>query len=473
MSRTRLATGLVAVAAVFALGSRAPAAMVLGPVEFADPTEFGHYFTHVSSSHVAFNAADDEGHGAGGYIEHPTNTFSHRAFVYDPDDAVGGAGQTFTDFTADVDFRANDGGAGVGFYFHGSRTDAHWAFFQVDEGGLERVRFFRDRNSTTGSGGALATGSSDRTADTTLTLDDWVHVRLDVQNVNGGSQVQATLSAWASQTNWSGTPLFSETFTYTAGESDVSDGEVGVSIFYGGVQGGQAVDNFALYQLGTAPARAASYVPLTGATETYSPSSSLDAASSIDNVFSASSRGWAISNQTGVDQTAVFQVDGAPLHTAALEILTFVLESNDPSGAAQHILGKFRISATGDPDPTVTSGATWTVLEPISAFAAANSLTINGDQSIIAGTTIIPGIDTYTIEVEIPTSLSHITGFRLEALADVALPSGGPGLASNGNFVLSHFAVLTRVPEPSTLALAGLGLAAIGLVTTRRRRRPG
>jgi len=472
MSRTKLVIGLAAVAAVFALASRVPAAMVLGRVEFADPTEFGHFFTHVSGGHVAFNAADDGGFGDGGYIEASDTSYTHRAFVYDPDDAVGGAGQTFTDFTADVDFRANNGGAGVGFYFHGARTDAHWVFFQIDDGGQERVRFFRDRNATSGGGGGLATGSSDRSVNTALTLNDWVHVRLDVQNVNSGSQVQATLSAWDSQTSWGGTPLFSETFTYTAAESDTSAGEVGVSIFHGSAAG-QSVDNVVLYEYGTAPSGAAPYLPLTGATDSYHPNSSLSAATASDNVYNGSSRGWAISEHTGIDQTAVFQVDGEALHTGALQSLAFILEGNDPGGAAKHILGKFRISVTDDPDPTVTSGATWIELVPIDAFAAANTLTINGDQSVIAGTTSIPDIDTYTIEVEIPTGLTHITGFRLEALADAALPNGGPGLAGNGNFVLSHFAVLASVPEPSCAALAGLGLAAIGLVTTRRRRRPG
>lgn len=469
MSRSILASALAAAAVVPALGMRADAAMVLAPVEFPNSTVFGQYFTHVSTSQVAFNAADDGGFGAGGYIEHPATTFSHRAFVYDPNNAVGGPGETFTDFTLDLDFRPNTGGAGVGFYFHGSRTDAHWVFFQVDDSGSERVRFFRNRNAQTGAGGSLATGASDRSVGTSLTLNQWMHVRLDVQNVSGGTQVQATLSAWPSQTRWSSPPLFSETFTYNLAESDTSAGEVGVSIFHGNAVG-QRVDNVALYQSGTAPDRARWYVPLTGATQTNNPSSALTAAKSIDGVFDSTSRGWAISDALGSAQTAVFQVEGPPLHTAALQGLTFVVEGNDPNGAARHVLGKFRISATGDPDPTVTSGAAWTVLEPISAFAAANTLTINADRSIIAGTTGIPNIDTYSIEVQIPAGLPYISGFRVEALRDVLLPGGGPGLASNGNFVLSHFAVLTSVPEPSTLVLGSLGLACVGLAALRRRR---
>ncbi len=50
----------------------------------------------------------------------------------------------------------------------------------------------------------------------------------------------------------------------------------------------------------------------------------------------------------------------------------------------------------------------------------------------------------YTVVVE--TRLRGITGIRLEALADPRLPSGGPGRASNGNFVLNEFEV-TAAPK--------------------------
>lgn len=49
------------------------------------------------------------------------------------------------------------------------------------------------------------------------------------------------------------------------------------------------------------------------------------------------------------------------------------------------------------------------------------------------------GAGEYIIETQ--ANLSGITAIRLEALADSALPSKGPGLAENGNFVLSEFEV--------------------------------
>jgi hypothetical protein len=46
----------------------------------------------------------------------------------------------------------------------------------------------------------------------------------------------------------------------------------------------------------------------------------------------------------------------------------------------------------------------------------------------------------YTVIAE--TSLTGITGVRLEALEDASLPMGGPGMQTiNGNFVLSELEV--------------------------------
>jgi len=63
--------------------------------------------------------------------------------------------------------------------------------------------------------------------------------------------------------------------------------------------------------------------------------------------------------------------------------------------------------------------------------------------------------DTYTVELK--TDVRPITGIRLEALADKTLPSGGPGLAPNGNFVLSTIAVSSwPIPDPSSVSRVGL-----------------
>ena len=57
----------------------------------------------------------------------------------------------------------------------------------------------------------------------------------------------------------------------------------------------------------------------------------------------------------------------------------------------------------------------------------------------------------YTVNMR--TSLNKITGIRLEALSDPKLPSKGPGLADNGNFVVTELEVLSassKTPDKSS-----------------------
>jgi len=84
---------------------------------------------------------------------------------------------------------------------------------------------------------------------------------------------------------------------------------------------------------------------------------------------------------------------------------------------------------------------------------------ILGDSSILFGN---PGsVDQGSYQISYDTSLVGITGVRLEVLEDPSLPTNGPGLASNGNFVLTELSLDHQpepVPEPSGLALALLAL---------------
>ena len=60
------------------------------------------------------------------------------------------------------------------------------------------------------------------------------------------------------------------------------------------------------------------------------------------------------------------------------------------------------------------------------------------DSSLLAGGDVKPGAVTH---VWVETTLSNITGFRLEALTHPNLPYGGPGRAFNGTCALSDFLV--------------------------------
>jgi hypothetical protein len=91
----------------------------------------------------------------------------------------------------------------------------------------------------------------------------------------------------------------------------------------------------------------------------------------------------------------------------------------------------------------------WTVLDP-SEFSSAGGATLTelDDRSLLVGGAI-PAQDTYTVTLELP--IRGPTAIRVEALTHESLPRRGPGLAANGNFVLTHVAVTRRtLAEPDT-----------------------
>src|SRR5262245_8730647 len=81
----------------------------------------------------------------------------------------------------------------------------------------------------------------------------------------------------------------------------------------------------------------------------------------------------------------------------------------------------------------------WRALTPTRMVSTGGAtFTKQADGSLlVAGAN--PDKDVWTLEFE--TDLAGITAFRLEALADPSLPAGGPGRASNGNFVLNEMEV--------------------------------
>ncbi|KAA5540105.1 DUF1549 domain-containing protein [Roseiconus nitratireducens] len=97
----------------------------------------------------------------------------------------------------------------------------------------------------------------------------------------------------------------------------------------------------------------------------------------------------------------------------------------------------------------------WHPLLPSRATATNKAvLTTLDDRSILASGPKDKGV--YTIQY--PTSLPRITGFRIEALSDSRLPSSGPGLPANGNFVLTEVE-LSQSPKgekskPQSVAIA-------------------
>jgi mono/diheme cytochrome c family protein len=98
----------------------------------------------------------------------------------------------------------------------------------------------------------------------------------------------------------------------------------------------------------------------------------------------------------------------------------------------------------------------WTVLDGEAQSAGGVSIAKLDDHSFLASGNI-PDTDVYTVTS--PTANDRITAVRLEVLTHDSLPQRGPGLAKNGNFVLSEFSISSTdsqsSPSVTPLALAG------------------
>ncbi len=85
----------------------------------------------------------------------------------------------------------------------------------------------------------------------------------------------------------------------------------------------------------------------------------------------------------------------------------------------------------------------WAVLEP-KAMSASNKAVLTKEPD---GSILVTGRNTNSeVTIVVETELTGITGLRLEVLPDSRLPNGGPGRATDGNFVLNELE-LTAAPK--------------------------
>jgi len=84
------------------------------------------------------------------------------------------------------------------------------------------------------------------------------------------------------------------------------------------------------------------------------------------------------------------------------------------------------------------NASTWSVLNPVETKVTGTSQLQRHDDGSLKSTGTSAATETYVFTLNAPSAVS---GLRLEALADDELPAKGPGLAPNGNFVLTEFKV--------------------------------
>jgi len=220
-------------------------------------------------------------------------------------------------------------------------------------------------------------------------------------------------------------------------------------------------------------------VPLRQATATFSQTfnGSFLAAEAIDGI-TATPNGWAIYNGDTSAQTIAFETD-SDVTTPHFEAkFQFKYDGSD-----YHLAGRVRISVTDDDrtlfcDGLPTGGdvtANWTPVAPTAiSLPTGMTGTVQPDGSLLLGGTI-PHNATYTLFFDRP--IAKITGVRVEMMEDPSLPTGGPGLATNGNLVLSEVSLKAVPYQLAAFSIAPSGVVsgneATGTVTISKAAGPG
>lgn len=202
------------------------------------------------------------------------------------------------------------------------------------------------------------------------------------------------------------------------------------------------------------PAKPAAADPLLlnadGVTRTFEQSLRFTARGSIDGTSS----GWAIEsfplNQPDgtVNQSVVWPLVSplAPAPKGRNLLLDFILSCTSAE-ALQHTLGHFRLSYTSDPNPDLSS--TFVPMTPDAIVSTDPGITFSlVNQDILVGGDN-PNQAIYEVQFILSDISTDISGFRLDVFdangtsSDElnGLPTGGPGRAGNGNFVLTHVTV--------------------------------
>jgi len=155
-------------------------------------------------------------------------------------------------------------------------------------------------------------------------------------------------------------------------------------------------------------------------------------------------QGWAIADGTPdptASEAVVWQLVSplAPPERGRNLLLDFILSCTNQSG--QNTLGHFRLSYTIDPNPVL--GSTFFPMTPDAIVSTDPGITFSVDNQDILVGGANPNQVIYEVQFLLSDVPGDITGFRLDVIDDdgTGLPTGGPGRAGNGNFILTHVTV--------------------------------
>jgi len=236
--------------------TRATPKALFGPVQFGSLADLTNRFALVRAATNDWQSASDDNYGEGGFLRSSAdsvNDLQHHAFLIDSDGAVGGGNDIFGDCTIEYDMRANPAFPGrmVGACFLGAlRTSKHW-FLNFNSGSeTNLIRAYVGRDINTSSGGSIKS-----TMTNALNCSEWRHVRLDVRRVTTNTQVEVRNRIWNSAHDFRGPPVVDTTFTFAAGNSNTTDGEIGFTAYYKSTSTSSSadIDNVAVYRYGGAP----------------------------------------------------------------------------------------------------------------------------------------------------------------------------------------------------------------------------
>ena len=102
-------------------------------------------------------------------------------------------------------------------------------------------------------------------------------------------------------------------------------------------------------------------------------------------------------------------------------------------------------------EQTVGQPITWETLDPETFIVQGESKLKKLEGGVLQSVSKVSANENYIISAH--TSAKGITGFRLEALPDDALPAHGPGNSANGNFVLSDLKITATAKDGKPLSM--------------------